>query len=292
MAEPALQGIPLSLVFLYFLWYSFLGWALETLYCSLKARRLVGRGFLVGPVCPIYGVGALVMILLLAPLAGHPVLLYLIACVVLSAWEYLVAWVLETTTHVKYWDYSHLPWNLHGRICLSVSLWWGILANVTLRVIHPATQRLFAWAQPPLRWWIAGVLGGLLVVDAAVTIRKLAATTRLLELAEQAREELAQKQQELRRQLAQSARRGMERRDQMREDLQQAGRQLADTAKLQAALGAMELRHSQLLDQAVRQSRRFRRRYQLMTGGQYQRTLDRIRERASRLRREEEDKRA
>lgn len=298
MTEPVVFGIPLSLLFLYFLWYSFLGWGIETAYCSLKARHFVYRGFLIGPICPIYGAGALIMILFLAPLADHPVWLYLIACVVMSAWEYLVAWVLETTTHVKYWDYSHLPFNLHGRICLSVSLWWGVLANFALRVLHPATEELLDPVLPPVRWWIAWILAVLLLADAVTTIRKLAATARLLELAEQAREELTLKQQELRLQLDQAAKRSAARRDQMREELaarqqewQQAGRQLADVAKLQAALAAMELRHSQLLDQAVRQSKRFRHRYLLMTGGRYQGTLDRIRERARQLRAELEEKR-
>lgn len=298
MTEPVVFGIPLSLLFLYFLWYSFLGWGIETAYCSLKARHFVYRGFLIGPICPIYGAGALIMILFLAPLADHPVWLYLIACVVMSAWEYLVAWVLETTTHVKYWDYSHLPFNLHGRICLSVSLWWGVLANFALRVLHPATEELLAPVLPPVRWWVAWILAVLLLADAVTTIRKLAATARLLELAEQAREELTLKQQELRLQLDKAAKRSAARRDQMREELaarqqewQQAGRQLADVAKLQAALAAMELRHSQLLDQAVRQSKRFRHRYLLMTGGRYQGTLDRIRERARQLRAELEEKR-
>lgn len=313
MTEPVVGQIPLSLLFLYFLWYSLLGWAIESTYCSLKARRFVYRGFLAGPICPIYGAGALIMILFLAPLAKHPVWLYGIACVVMSAWEYLVAWVLETTTHVKYWDYSHLPFNLHGRICLTVSLWWGVLANFALCVLHPATERLFSRLVPPGRWWLAGALAVLLLCDTVVTIHKLARTTRLLERTEQLREELAGKQQELRRhlaedarlrasmteqaweelrvQMAQSAKRTAERTSQMREEfatrqqeLQLARRQLADTAKLQAALAAMELRHSDLLDQAARQSRRFRRRYQLMAAGRYQATLDRIRERAARLR--------
>lgn len=315
MSEPQLLGVPLSLLFLYFLWYSFLGWAIETTYCSLKARRFVYRGFLAGPICPIYGVGALMMILFLAPLQDHPVLLYLIACVVMSAWEYLVAWLLETTTHVKYWDYSHIPLNLHGRICLTVSLWWGVLADVALRVIHPATEALFARLHPPARWWIAGGLGLLLLVDTVTTIRKLAIATRLLELAQQAKEELALKRQdlghqlvetarlragfseqaweELRRQVAQSAKRTAEKTGQVREELaakQQelrlARRQLAETARLQAALASMELRHSSLLDQAARQTRRFRQRYLLMSAERYQDTLDRIRERAARLRKE------
>lgn len=320
MTEPVILGIPLSLLFLYFLWYSFLGWAIETAYCSLKARHFVYRGFLAGPICPIYGAGALIMILFFTPLLEHPVWMYLIACVVMSAWEYLVAWLLETATHVKYWDYSHLPFNLHGRICLSVSMWWGLLANFALRVLHPATEELFAPVVPPARWWVAGILAVIVLVDTMTTIRKLAIATKLLELTEQAREELAAKQQELRRQLAENARlrsgfteqaweelrrqaaesakRTAAKTGQVREELaarqqelQQVGRQISETARLQAALAAMELRHSDLLNQAVRYTKRFRRRYQLTTVGRYQETLERIREQAARLRAELEAKR-
>ncbi|MGM9537786.1 MAG: hypothetical protein ACI3VN_05590, partial [Candidatus Onthomonas sp.] len=296
---------------------------IETTYCSLRRGHFTYRGFLAGPICPIYGAGALIMVLFLSPLESHPVLLYLTACVVMSAWEYLVAWLLETTTHVKYWDYSHLPWNLHGRICLTVSMWWGVLAFFALRVLHPATEKLFGGLVPPLRWWIAGVLALGLLADTVTTIRKLAITTRLLERAEQAKEELAAKQQELRRQLAENARlktqfteqawqelldRQSELRQQASEraasltgqvreelaakqqELQQASRQLAETARLKAALAAMELRHSELVDQAARQSRRFRRSYQFMSASRYQDTLSRIRERAAQRRAEQRQK--
>ena len=322
MTEPVVLGIPLSLLFLYFLWYSLLGWGIETTYCSLKDRHFVYRGFLAGPICPIYGAGALIMLLFFTPLMGHPVVLYLTACVVMSAWEYLVAWLLETATHVKYWDYSHLPWNLHGRICLTVSLWWGVLAFFTIQVLHPATEELFGGLVPPVRWWIAGVLAVMLLADTVTTIRKLAITTRLLERAEQAREELAAKEQELRRQLAETARLKsrfteqawqelLERQSELRQqasekarrtaaltgqireelaakqqEFQQASRQLAETARLKAALAAMELRHSELVDQAVRQSRRFRHSYQLMSAARYQETLNGIRERAAQLKAE------
>lgn len=327
MTEPLLFDIPISTLFLYFLWYSFLGWAIETAWCSFKARHFVYRGFLAGPICPIYGAGALIMILFLEPLSDHPVLLYVTACLVMSAWEYLVAWLLETATHVKYWDYSHLPFNLHGRICLSVSMWWGVLANFALRVLHPATQELFAWLVIPARWWVAGALAGILLADAVTTVRRLAIATRMLEMAEQARQELAVKQQELRRQLAelaetrgsfteqswselteqakealaeramgvltqrqqellrQTAAKGAQAKEELaarQQELQLASRQLAETARLKAALAAMELRHSDLVAQAARQSRRFRSRYQLTTD-RYQDTLDRIREQAARL---------
>ena len=100
MTEPSFFGIPLSFLFLYFIVYSFLGWVMETTYCSILKKRFVVRGFLYGPICPIYGVGVLMMICWVTTMVGHPFLFYVTATAVMSAWEYFVGWFLETTTHI------------------------------------------------------------------------------------------------------------------------------------------------------------------------------------------------
>ncbi len=115
-------GHPLPLLFLYFLWYSFLGWVMETIYCSCKERHFVFRGFLKGPICPIYGFGVLMMVLWLSHFTDNILLFYLIATVSMSAWEYFVGWLLEVTTQIKYWDYSLNRFTLKGRICLGTCL--------------------------------------------------------------------------------------------------------------------------------------------------------------------------
>lgn len=130
--EPVFFGFPLHLLALYFLIYSCLGWIMETCYCSLTERRFMIRGFLYGPVCPIYGVGVLMMICCFAPFQSNPLIFYGMATLCMSAWEYFVGWFLETTTHIKYWDYSMFRFNLHGRICLWVCLMWGLLAYLVI----------------------------------------------------------------------------------------------------------------------------------------------------------------
>ena len=137
-------GYAVTDLFLYFIFYSFLGWVMETCYCSICERRLVPRGFLYGPICPIYGAGVLLMILFFTPLKQNLLLFYVVAVVVMSSWEYFVAWLLETTTHVKYWDYSHFRFNLKGRICLWVALVWGVLSYLVIFYIHPPVEELFA----------------------------------------------------------------------------------------------------------------------------------------------------
>ena len=262
MGEPYFFTLPLTLAFLYFIWYSFWGWVIETTYCSVHAHHFVVRGFLAGPICPIYGAGALIMVLFFQPLSAYPLLLYPVACVIMTGWEYLVGWALESITHIKYWDYSDRRFNLKGRVCLTIGLCWGAAAYVAIYWIHPATEFLFSFLIPPVRWYVAIFLALITIGDTVITIRKLALTTKFFALAEKSWNELQQKRQEL----------------------AQARRQAADTARLQAALAAMEIRHSDLLRAAAYHSRRFRRRFQTLSTDQYKDTLLRIREQAVHIR--------
>lgn len=175
-----LLGYPVLDLFLYFVFYSFLGWVMETCYCSICEHRLVPRGFLYGPVCPIYGTGVLLMILFFTPLKRNLFLFYVVAVVVMSSWEYFVAWLLETTTHVKYWDYSQFRFNLKGRVCLWVALVWGVLSYIVICFIHPPVEGLFMDIPVVLKYVLGSVLLVLLTVDAAYTIRHLALVSKLV----------------------------------------------------------------------------------------------------------------
>ena len=191
MHEPILFGLPVSLLFLYFIFYSFVGWAMETTYCSVLERHFVIRGFLYGPICPIYGVGALMMVLFFQPLTGNLLVFYIVSTVSMSAWEYFVGWFLEVTTHMKYWDYSHHRFNLHGRISLFICLWWGVLSYITIYWIHPAVSGLFDGIPNLVRQILASVLFVIIATDAVFTIRNLALTAKLMRKLEQASDELA-----------------------------------------------------------------------------------------------------
>lgn len=179
MNEPIILGYPITQLILFFFFYSFLGWVMETCYCSILEHKLVPRGFLYGPICPIYGVGVLLMILFFKPLTGNLLVFYVTAVVVMSAWEYLVGWLLEITTHTKYWDYSHFRFNLHGRICLPIALVWGGLSYIVIFWIHPYTELLFSHIALWLSNVLCGVAIGILICDATLTIHQLALVARL-----------------------------------------------------------------------------------------------------------------
>lgn len=174
------MGFPISSLFLYFILYSFLGWVMETCYCSIVEQRLVARGFLYGPICPIYGGGVVLMILFFTPLKQNLVLFYVVAVAVMTSWEYLVGWVLEAATHVKYWDYSQFRFNLKGRVCLWVALTWGVLSYLVIFFIHPPIQELVERLPVWLEFMLCGAFLALLSVDAVLTIRHLALVSKLV----------------------------------------------------------------------------------------------------------------
>ena len=269
MHEPILFGHPLHLLFLYFIIYSFLGWCMETVYCSIGERRLVPRGFLLGPICPIYGVGVLMMICWFAPFMDYPVLFYVIATVCMSAWEYFVGWFLETTTHIKYWDYSMHKFNLKGRICLWVSLTWGVLAYLILYWIHPAVSQLVLKVPLLARYIIAIVLAVILVTDTVTTIRKLALTAKLMRKLDEMRVQLALGRAELEDSL-------QEAKEELSEKLaansrERKAKRAENTAKLQKA-------YDELLKRTEHHSRRFLNRYQLMSSKSYNQDISDLRE--------------
>ncbi|HHY52695.1 MAG TPA: putative ABC transporter permease, partial [Clostridiales bacterium] len=101
--------------FLWFVFYSILGWVYETILCSTLEKRFINRGFLNGPYCPIYGFGALIVIVTLRSVE-NVVLLFLMAAVLTSTLEYITSWGMEKLFHARWWDYSHKKWNINGRV--------------------------------------------------------------------------------------------------------------------------------------------------------------------------------
>lgn len=123
--------------FLYFIIYSFLGWVCECIYCSIPVKHFINRGFLSGPYCPIYGLGATAVIYMLSPFLAQPLLLFIFGVLITSVLEYVTSWIMEALFQTKWWDYSTYFANLHGRICLKNSTLFGILVMVVMYGIHP-----------------------------------------------------------------------------------------------------------------------------------------------------------
>ncbi len=120
-----------------FIIYAFIGWITEVIYATVTRGKFVNRGFLNGPVCPIYGFGVLLVIGLLLQVKGNILLLFLGSVLLTSMLEWLTGWTLEKIFHHKWWDYSDSPFNLNGYICLKFSLMWGMACVLIINVIHP-----------------------------------------------------------------------------------------------------------------------------------------------------------
>lgn len=148
---PPLCTTPLlkfSYTFLLLIIYSILGWCGEMIYCSAGQRKLCEkRGFLNGPVCPIYGHGALVVLLCLHGGCKNPLLTFLLGAVLTSLVEYITSFAMEKLFHMRWWDYSQYKFHLNGRICLLNSTLFGL-----------ASVFLCHFANPPISAWLAGLL--------------------------------------------------------------------------------------------------------------------------------------
>ena len=163
----------IATLFIWFILYSVIGWVYETAYCSIKGLKWDNRGILIGPYCPIYGVGAVLDILLCSKLPNASSVFF--ACMIGSAiLEYTTSYALERMFHAVWWDYTRLPFNLNGRICLSCSLGFGVAGWVVLYGLHPYISRLTAPLPLDVQELLALLFMAVFAADCALTADSLA----------------------------------------------------------------------------------------------------------------------
>lgn len=126
---------------LYFFIYAFIGWLLETIYALGTLGHFVKRGFLYGPLCPIYGWGAIILISFLSKYKTNHKKLFFYSAIVFSVFEYVASFALEALFIDKWWDYTNDFMNLNGRISIFYSFAWGIIALVFINHIHPFVEK-------------------------------------------------------------------------------------------------------------------------------------------------------
>ena len=156
---------------LFFFIYCFCGWIFESTYVSLRKHRFVNRGFMRGPFLPLYGSGAVLMLVVSIPVEKNLLLVYLAGCVAATALEYVTGVCMESLFKVRYWDYSNQKFNYKGQICLSSTLAWGGLTIFLLKVIHPPIERFVLGLPTQLVSVITHVLTALIGVDMALSFK-------------------------------------------------------------------------------------------------------------------------
>lgn len=153
-----------------FLIYAFLGWCVEVCFVAVTTGKVVNRGFLNGPVCPIYGVGMLGALLLLEPISGNLLLLFLLGMLLCTLVELVGGWILERAFHTRWWDYSDKPLNLGGFVCLGFSIMWGFAVTFAVRLIHPLILTGVNWLPQILGWILIGIFYALFLTDFVLTL--------------------------------------------------------------------------------------------------------------------------
>lgn len=159
--------------FLSFVIYSFLGWICETIYCLIIDKEYVNRGFLKGPFCPIYGAGALIVIIILSPVSDNILLLFLSGMIFTSILEYITGFLLEIIFNLKWWDYSSYRFNIKGRICLLNSILFGILSLITVTIINPIIIEHIKNIPSNIITWICGISIVYFLLDSTISVYKV-----------------------------------------------------------------------------------------------------------------------
>ncbi|NLL71366.1 MAG: putative ABC transporter permease [Epulopiscium sp.] len=170
----------IHILFFFFIAYSFLGWCLEVLFHIYTQKKFINRGFLHGPVCPIYGSGAVLMILFLTPLQGNLLYLFVGGVVVATLLEYVTGYVLELAFDTKWWDYSKEPLNIKGYICLRFSLAWGIAGVFLMKILHPTIEKIILAIPEVVEGHLYTLLLIVFVVDVTLTINSLIEFRKIL----------------------------------------------------------------------------------------------------------------
>lgn len=132
-----IRSLDLSILFRWFIIYSVIGWAYETVFTYFMNGVLSKRGFLLGPLCPIYGTCILIMLLLCTDKGNSFINLILKCAFVATTMEYITSCWMERLFNRRWWDYSDMFMNVNGRICLGASILFGVLGAVFVRYIHP-----------------------------------------------------------------------------------------------------------------------------------------------------------
>ncbi|WP_041701767.1 putative ABC transporter permease [Gottschalkia acidurici] len=175
------QDIMLYQYIWFFTIYAFIGWCTEVIYATVNTGKFVNRGFLNGPVCPIYGFGTVILVYFLTPVKDNLIILFLGSVILTSLLEYITGFILEKLFHHKWWDYSGEPFNIQGYICLKFSLLWGLGCILIMKVIHPIINRFVMDIPKFFGYPLVLFILLIFIVDAYVTVVSIYGLNRKLD---------------------------------------------------------------------------------------------------------------
>ncbi|MCR5107704.1 MAG: putative ABC transporter permease [Lachnospiraceae bacterium] len=177
----------LAQYFTEFIIYSFLGWIWESIYCTIKEKRWQDRGFLFGPICPIYGSVVVITSIVFKEFPvltdpDFPIWAVFLICMLGSAVaEYATSWFLEKRFHARWWDYSNIPLNINGRICIPASLGFGLAGILIVKYLIPAVSDMHSLISPLFYEFSSLIFAIMLGADLALTESSLSALLKQVE---------------------------------------------------------------------------------------------------------------
>ncbi|MEG1242095.1 MAG: putative ABC transporter permease [Oscillospiraceae bacterium] len=157
-----------------FIIYAFAGWCCEVAFAACNRGIFVNRGFLNGPVCPIYGFGVVFVVACLTPVKDNLLYVFFGSILITSALEFISGFILEKVFNDRWWDYSDKPFNLGGYVCLGFSILWGLACVILMYAVHPLVIKLIALISPKIGVWLLGFLYLIFALDVGITIFAMA----------------------------------------------------------------------------------------------------------------------
>jgi uncharacterized membrane protein len=151
--------------------YSFFGWVMEMIVCSIYDKKVVNRGFLIGPYCPIYGCGCILIISLLFKYRSDPITLVIMAILICGLLEYFTSYIMEKLFKARWWDYSNKRFNINGRICLETLVAFGGLALLLTYIINPFFVGIIDGFSNVLLIVLAMILLVIFIVDMSISLK-------------------------------------------------------------------------------------------------------------------------
>lgn len=212
---------------LYFFVYGFLGWCTEVIFAAFKQHRFVNRGFLNGPICPIYGVGVTLVIACLKAFQSNLLLLYISSVILVTVLEGVTGWAMDKLFHNKWWDYSKLPFNIGGYVCLLFSLIWGVACVFIVYFVHPLIHQVLSLIPHTAGIALIAILGIALLSDMIVTTSAIVKFNQYLELLKHITDELHAISNQIGAELYQNVMHVL--------DMQESSRQKLDDVKLEVS---------------------------------------------------------
>ena len=212
---------------LYFFVYGFLGWCTEVIFAAFKQHRFVNRGFLNGPICPIYGVGVTLVIACLEAFQSNLLLLYISSVILVTVLEGVTGWAMDKLFHNKWWDYSKLPFNIGGYVCLLFSLIWGVACVFIVYFVHPLIHQVLSLIPHTAGIALIAILGIALLSDIIVTTSAIVKFNQYLERLKHITDELHAISNQIGSELYQNVMHVL--------DMQESSRQKLDDVKLEVS---------------------------------------------------------